>query len=205
MITKAQEHQIDLYLSSRKLYPQLHNEVKDHFISQISHLMNEKSLGFQEAFLETKVSWKKELEMVKADIFSFKKIARIEKVVLQQQFRKMNIISALFAAGAFLLVMIKSDLFTIVQISLLLGWMVMLGYSFISGKMKFSNYMMLSFHPLLIRNILLGAVLIFISGALKYDYREIADLQISKLFMVYCVTVQLQLMYFNSKKINVLV
>ncbi len=205
MITKAQEHQIDLYLSSRKLYPQLHNEVKDHFISQISHLMNEKSPGFQEAFLETKVSWKEELEMVKADIFSFKKIARIEKVVLQQQFRKMNIVSVLFSVGAFLLLMIKSDLFTILQMSLLLCWMVLLGYSFVTLKMKFSNYMMLSFHPLLIRNILLGAVLIFITGALKYDYCEIADLQISKLFMVYCVTVQLQLMYFNSKKINVLI
>ena len=205
MITKVQEHQIELYLSSRKLYPQLHDEVKDHFISQILHLMNEKSMGFQEAFLETKISWKKELEMVKADLFSFKKIARIEKVVLQQQFRKMNIISALFAAGAFLLLMIQSDLFTILQISLLLGWVVLLGYSFVTGKMKFSNYMMLSFHPLLIRNILLGAAVIFIAGALKYDYREMADLQISKVFMVYCVTVQLQLMYFNSKKINVLI
>lgn len=205
MITKVQEHHIELYLSSRKLYPQLHDEVKDHFISQISHLMNEKSMGFQEAFLETKISWNNELEMVRADVFSFKKIARIEKVVLQQQFRKMNIISALFSAGAFLLLIIQSELFTILQLFLLLSWIVTLGFSFVTGKMKFSNYMMLSFHPLLIRNILLGTAAILVAGALKYDYHEIADLQISKLFMVYCVTVQLQLMYFNSKKINVLI
>ncbi|SHE54221.1 hypothetical protein [Chryseobacterium takakiae] len=205
MITKAQEHQVELYLRSRKLYSQLYHEVKDHFISQISHLMNEKSISFQEAFLETKISWKNELEMVRADMFSFKKITRIEKVVLQQQFRKMNIISVLFSAGTFVLLMVQSELFTILQILLLLSWMVLLANSFITGKMKFSNYMMLSFHPLLVRNILMAAAVILIVGALKYDYHEIADLQISKLFLVYCVTVQLQLMYFNSKKINVLI
>lgn len=205
MITKAQEHQVELYLRSRKLYSQLHHEVKDHFISQISHLMNGKSMGFQEAFLETKISWKNELEMVRADMFSFKKITRIEKVVLQQQFRKMNIISVLFSAGTFVLLMVQSELFTILQILLLLSWMVLLAYSFITGKMKFSNYMMLSFHPLLVRNILMAAAVILIVGALKYDYHEIADLHIPKLFVIYCMTIQLQLMYFNSKKINVLI
>lgn len=205
MITNAQEHQVELYLRSRKLYSPLLHEVKDHFISQILQLMNEKSLSFQEAFLVTKISWKNELEMVKADVFSFKKIARIEKIVLQQQFRKINIVSVLFSAGAFLVLMIQSDLFTILQMSLLLSWMVLLGYNFAAGKMKLSNYMKLSFHPLLIRNILLGSAVILIAGILKFDYHKIADLQISKLFMVYCVFVQLQLMYFNSKKINVLI
>jgi hypothetical protein len=205
MITNVQEDEVELYLCSRKLYLPLLYEVKDHFISQISQLMNEKSLSFQEAFLETKISWKNELEMVKADVFSFKKIARIEKVVLQQQFCKMNIISALFSAVAFLLLIIQSDIFTILQILLLLAWIVLLGYNFAAGKMKLSNYMTLSFHPLLIRNILLGTGVIVIAGILKFDYHEIADLQISKLFMVYCVSVQLQLMYFNSKKINVLI
>jgi len=204
MITNAQENQVELYLRSRKLYSPLLHEVKDHFISQISQLMNEKSLNFQEAFLETKISWKNELEMVKADVFSFKKIARIEKIVLQQQFRKINFISILFSIGAFLLLMVHSELFTTLQILLLLAWMVFLGYNFATGKMKFSNYMMLSFHPLLVRNILLGTAMIFIAGVLKYDH-AIADLQVSKVFLIYCMIVQLQLMYFNSKKINVLI
>jgi hypothetical protein len=143
--------------------------------------------------------------MVRADMFSFKKITRIEKVVLQQQFRKMNIISVLFSAGTFVLLMVQSELFTILQILLLLSWMVLLANSFITGKMKFSNYMMLSFHPLLVRNILMAAAVILIVGALKYDCHEIADLHIPKLFVIYCMTIQLQLMYFNSKKINVLI
>ena len=63
MITNVQEDEVELYLCSRKLYSPLLYEVKDHFISQISQLMNEKSLSFQEAFLETKISWKNELEI----------------------------------------------------------------------------------------------------------------------------------------------
>lgn len=205
MITKDQEYQIVSFLDSKRLYPQLHLEVKDHFISQISHLMENESLSFQEAFLVTKISWKNELEMVRADFFSFKKIAKIERTVLQDKFRKMTVFSFIFSLAAFVLMMVDADIFVTLQILLLLSWIVLLGYSFLTKKMKFSNYMMLSFHPLLIRNILFGIALIFIAGTFKYDYNEIIDSQISNLLIVYCVTVELQLVYFNSKKINVLI
>lgn len=205
MITKDQEYQIVSFLDSKRLYPQLHLEVKDHFISQISHLMENEFLSFQEAFLATKVSWKNELEMVRADFFSFKKIAKIERTVLQDKFRKMTVFSFIFSLAAFVLMMVDADVFVTLQILLLLSWIVLLGYSFLTKKMRFSNYMMLSFHPLLIRNILFGIALIFIAGTFKYDYNEIIDSQISNLLIVYCVTVELQLVYFNSKKINVLI
>lgn len=205
MITKDQEYQIVSFLDSKRLYPQLHLEVKDHFISQISHLMENEFLSFQEAFLATKISWKNELEMVRADFFSFKKIAKIERTVLQDKFRKMTVFSFIFSLAAFVLMMVDADIFVTLQILLLLSWIVLLGYSFLTKKMKFSNYMMLSFHPLLIRNILFGIALIFIAGTFKYDYNEIIDSQISNLLIVYCVTVELQLVYFNSKKINVLI
>lgn len=205
MITNAQENQIDVYLKSKKLYSPLHHEVKDHFISQIYHLMEEQSLSFQEAFLATKVSWKNELEMVKADIFSFKKVARIEKIILQQKFHKMTVFSFIFSAVAFVFRMLNEEAFTTLQILLLLSWVSVLGYSFITGKMKFSNYAMLSFHPLLIRNILLGTSVFFLAGIMKFGYLEIQNLVISKIFLVYCLTIQLQLMYFNAKKINVLI
>ncbi|MFN4364264.1 hypothetical protein [Chryseobacterium hispalense] len=205
MITKDQEYQIVSFLDSKRLYPQFHLEVKDHFISQISHLMENESLSFQEAFLATKISWKNELEMVRADFFSFKKIAKIERTVLQDKFRKMTVFSFIFSLAAFVLMMVDADIFVTLQILLLLSWIVLLGYSFLTKKMKFSNYMMLSFHPLLIRNILFGIALIFIAGTFKYDYNEIIDSQISNLLIVYCVTVELQLVYFNSKKINVLI
>lgn len=205
MITKDQEYQIVSFLDSKRLYPQLHLEVKDHFISQISHLMENEFLSFQEAFLATKISWKNELEMVRADFFSFKKIAKIERTVLQDKFRKMTVFSFIFSLAAFVLMMVDADVFVTLQILLLLSWIVLLGYSFLTKKMRFSNYMMLSFHPLLIRNILFGIALIFIAGTFKYDYNEIIDSQISNLLIVYCVTVELQLVYFNSKKINVLI
>lgn len=205
MITKDQEYQIVSFLDSKRLYPQLHLEVKDHFISQISHLMENEFLSFQEAFLATKISWKNELEMVRADFFSFKKIAKIERTVLQDKFRKMTVFSFIFSLAAFVLMMVDTDVFVTLQILFLLSWIVLLGYSFLTKKMRFSNYMMLSFHPLLIRNILFGIALIFIAGTFKYDYNEIIDSQISNLLIVYCVTVELQLVYFNSKKINVLI
>ncbi len=57
MITKEKEHQIELYLNSKKLTAQILAEVKDHFISQISHLMLSENLSFPEAFLKAKISW----------------------------------------------------------------------------------------------------------------------------------------------------
>ncbi len=49
MITQNQKHQIEAYLYSRKLYHNLHLEIKDHFLSQIFDAMMTYNIGFQEA------------------------------------------------------------------------------------------------------------------------------------------------------------
>lgn len=205
MITKEQEHQIELYLNSKKLTAQILAEVKDHFISQISHLMLSENLSFSEAFLKTKISWKNELEMVNADFLSFKKVARIEKVILQQRFRKIGIFSFILATAATFIMFLNTDVFFTVQIVLLGSLAILLAYSFIAKKMKFSNYIAMSFHPLLLRNLLFGVLIFAFGSFITAENWKIMDMNVSKFLSVYSLAVQLQLLYFNSKKINVLV
>lgn len=205
MITKEKEHQIELYLNSKKLTAQILAEVKDHFISQISHLMMDESLSFPEAFLKAKISWNNELEMVNADFLSFKKVARIEKVILQQRFRKIGIFSFILATAATFIMFLNTDVFFTVQIVLLGSLAILLAYSFIAKKMKFSNYIAMSFHPLLLRNLLFGVLIFAFGSFITAENWKIMDMNVSKFLSVYSLAVQLQLLYFNSKKINVLV
>ena len=205
MITKEKEHQIELYLNSKKLTAQILAEVKDHFISQISHLLLSESLSFPEAFLKTKISWKNELEMVNADFLSFKKVARIERVILQQRFRKIGIFSFILATAATFIMFLNTDVFFTVQIVLLGSLAILLAYSFIAIKMKFSNYIAMSFHPLLLRNLLFGVLIFAFGSFITAENWKIMDMNVSKFLSVYSLAVQLQLLYFNSKKINVLV
>ncbi|SDH52225.1 hypothetical protein SAMN05421846_10132 [Chryseobacterium taeanense] len=205
MISKEQEKQITAYLISKKLSPQILSEVKDHFILQISSLMESENFNFQEAFLAVKISWKDELEMVKADFFSFKKVARIEKVILHQRFQKMTVISSLFSGTALLLILINYDLFTMLQICLLGGWLMLLVYNFVKKKMKFFNYVSMSFHPLLLRNMFIVMTLFILGNFFTTGNWEIIYFQITKFFSVYSLALQFQLLYLNLKKVNVLI
>lgn len=194
MITKEQEHQIEVYLNSKKLTAQILAEVKDHFISQISHLMLSESLSFSEAFLKAKVSWKNELEMVNADFLSFKKIARIERVILQHRFRKIAVLSFILATAATCMMFLNTDVFFTVQIVLLGSLAILLAYSFITKKMKFSNYIAMSFHPLLLRNLLFGLLIFAFGSFITAENWKIMDMNVSKFLSVYSLAVQLQLL-----------
>jgi hypothetical protein len=204
MISTEQEKEITLYLISKKLYPQILFEVKDHFISQISDLMETKSLNFQEAFLETKISWNHELEMVHADIFSFKKIARIEKNQLQKQFNKIMINSVFFAILSAIMYAISDTLFFYFQVIFLSVFALLLLSGFVFRKISFRDYQRISFHPLILRDIILGLVLFplicYFSG--NFNFWEPV---FNQLIIFYTLTIQIQLLYFRTKKINVLV
>jgi hypothetical protein len=203
MITLEQQHKIALYLQSKKLSSLIFIEVKDHFMLQISELMDQ-GISFQEAFLKTKISWKHELEMVRADFFSFKIIARIEKEILHQRFRKMTLISFVFAGASFALYYINPNFFTTSQILLTVIWFLLLLYNFIRKNLKFSGYISMSFHPLLVRNIFLGLAVFSFGYYFTKDYWEIIDLQVTKFFFMYSLAIQFQLLYFNSRRVNVL-
>lgn len=204
MITSEQEQQIAVYLNSKKLYPQLFFEVKDHFILQISDLMETETLNFQEAFLKTKISWSYELEMVSADILSFKKIARIEKNLLQKRFNRIVINSVLFAIFSAMVYVISDTLFFYFQIACIAIYVLVLFSGFIFKKISFGEYQKISFHPLILRDIILGMILLplgcYFSESLNF-WEPVSN----QLIILYSLTVQIQLLYFRTKKINILI
>ena len=202
MINKFQEQEVKDFLRRKNLSTVILNEVYDHFVIQISELMQE-NFSFQEAFLKTKFSWQHELEMVNADVLSFKKIARIEKTVLQSRFRNIifsSICLSLIGLAAFLFF---NDYFYIMQISLGVVSLFMLLYNFAFRKMKFREYIELTFHPLILKNLILGCMLFLVVG--YFTQGELfGDFEIIKVFSIYTGFVQIQLLYFRSKKVNVL-
>lgn len=205
MITQDHELQIETYLQSKKLYHELHLEIKDHFMSQISDEMANHDIGFQEAFLKTKSDWGKELEM-RADLFSFKKIARIEKQVLKKRFRKIIFSSAAWTLLFIAFFFMSAEISTVLQLVLMGSWISLLGYSFLTKKITFSHYVAICFHPLVIRNILLSVALVFLVGFIPVDFfTALTDVEINRFFLVYATLVQLQILYFKVKRINVLV
>lgn len=202
MMSIIQEHEIKAFLQKKNLSSVISNEIYDHFIVQISELMKN-NLSFQEAFLKTKLDWQNELEMVKANPFSFKKIARIEKTVLQSRFRNIIISSTIFTLLGFAVILFLNDYFYLLQIGMLVTLAGLLFYNFAFKKMKFREYYNLSFHPLILQNILLGLLLILGVGYFTQSINFWDD-EINKVFTVYAIAVQIQLLYFRSKKVNVL-
>ncbi|WP_051882184.1 hypothetical protein [Chryseobacterium soli] len=204
MTNDIQEREITRYLISKKLNQALLSEIKDHFILQISDLMDADEMNFQEAFLQTKLNWQHELEMVKADPLSFKKITRIEKKILQTRFRNITLTGMASSLLLSSLLLINPDFFFYLEV-LFLGVLVgMLGYNFIIKKMKFSDYIQLSFHPLVARNVLLIVILLSFMYLLNDEF-NFKDLGIAKVFFLYAITTKIQLLYYNSRKINVLI
>ncbi|MCT2562285.1 hypothetical protein [Chryseobacterium herbae] len=204
MINTAQEIEIIQYLVSKKLDQKLLLEIKDHFILQISNLMEEHNEGFQEAFLQTKMNWKSELEMVRADFLSARKMTRIEKDILQTRFKKMTVYALIFSLVFSGLLYIKPNLFNDVQILFLLTILGLSVYNFMRKTMNLNDYFQVSFHPLLLKNLFAGVVLITISSFFFKDLHTTLSVMI-KPFFLFAAAIQFQLLYWNAKKINVLI
>lgn len=195
--------EIEKYLKSKKMSLSIFTEVYDHFVMQVSELMNKNEIGFQEAFVEAKLNWKYELEMIKADTFSFKKIARIEKRILQTRFKKIIYSSLLFSMLLGFTVFVSEEIFFYSEIVILLSFVAILMYNFIWKKMHFTEYRNLSFHPLLLRNVAIGALIFpivsYFSGTFEF-WKPV----VNQIVMMYALMIQIQLLYFRAKKINVL-
>ena len=205
MITIEQEKEIGQYLSTKKLNSDLFFEIKDHFLQQISALMDEKQSNFQEAFLQTKISWSRELEMVRADALTFREVTRIEKQTIQRRFRNITLYSIAFSLLFTGIVFIDPDLFMYFQLSLFGITLVLLGYNFIFRKMRLYSYLQLSFHPLILKNAVVAMVL-FTGLYFLYDSVAVVEgTQWTKFFSLYAMAAQIQLLYFNARKTNVLI
>ncbi|MCI3938129.1 hypothetical protein MQX03_13030 [Chryseobacterium aahli] len=203
MMTDFQEREIKDFLRRKKLSAVILNEIYDHFVVQISELMKE-NVSFQEAFLKTKIGWQYELEMVKADVLSFKKIARIEKSVLKSRFRNIILSSISLSMIGLVAFLFLNDYFYIVQASLAVICISMLVYNFAFKKMKFREYIELSFHPLILKNLVVGCIL-FLGVGYFTQSAHFWDFEVIKVFSIYTALVQIQLLYFRSKKVNVLI
>jgi len=201
-----QEHEIKAFLTKKRLNPVIFNEIYDHFVLQISKLMLNSNMSFQEAFLKTKVHWQYELEMVKVDIFSFRRISRIEKNVLQARFRNITISSIIFALICLLLFrfLISSEFYIYLQLGLAGVWNCLIFYNFAFKKMKFKEYYDLSFHPLIVRNLILGVALFLVTSYFNQNI-YFWQIGINNAFLVFAITVNIQLLYFRSKKVNIFI
>ncbi|MDN3691058.1 hypothetical protein QWZ06_01620 [Chryseobacterium tructae] len=204
MITLTQEEEIQQYLLSKHLNQKLFLEIKDHFIQQISTLMEEQKSNFEEAFQDTKQSWKQELDVVKADLFSFRKITKIEKEILQRKFRNIMLYAAIFTLLLSQFILTVSNVFMYSEM-ILIGTMVsLLIYNVSFQKMRLYHYLQLSFHPLILKNALAGLVL-FTSAYLLYDHLAVQGSGMMKLFFLYAMAVKIQILYYKARKINVLI
>ncbi len=193
---------IEKYLKSKNLSPLVFDEVYDHFVIQIAELMDNGN-DFQEAFVQVKLKWKYELEMVKADVLSFRKIARIEKELLQIRFRKIIYSSVFFSMLLGGITQISDTLFFYFEILVILSFIFILMYSFFWKKMSFREYRQMSFHPLLLRNIIAVIFIFPIVGFFSKTF-DFLETLLTQLIVFYGLIVQIQLLYFRTKKINVL-
>lgn len=200
---KDQLIEIEKYLKSKNLSSAVFAEVYDHFVMQISELINKQEIGFHEAFLQTKVNWQNELEMVKADLFSFKKIAKIEKGILQDRFRKMMMMSFVFSVIVGTLFYCNENIYLCVQGVLIIIHLFFLMYHFTFKKMSFSEYRKMSFHPLLLRNLLLMLIILSIN-TMFFTTENLWNFPLNHMAVTFSVILQIQLLYFRVKKINVL-
>lgn len=195
--------EIEKYLKSKNLSTSVFVEVYDHFVMQISELMNKNQITFQEAFLQTKINWQNELKMVRADLFSFKRIAKIEKGILQDRFRRMMVISFVFSMILGVIFYFNEDMYLYIQGTLIMMHLFFLTYHFIFKKMSFSEYQKMSFHPLLLRNLLLMLIILSIN-TMFFTTENLWEFPLNHMAVTFAVILQIQLLYFRAKKINVL-
>ncbi|OCK52347.1 hypothetical protein BA768_12190 [Chryseobacterium sp. CBo1] len=196
--------QIEQYLKSKNLSSAIFTEVYDHFVMQISDFMLKKEVGFQEAFVHTTINWQSELKMVRADIFSFRRIAKIEKNLLQMRFRKMMLLAFLFCLLSGMMFYLNEDLYLVIQGCFIILHLLFLLYSFIFGKLSFSDYQRISFHPLLLRSLLLILIIVPILNIAFKTHDNIWEFPLNHMALTFSVVLQIQLLYYRIKKVNIL-
>lgn len=199
-MTAQEIKRIEDYLKSKKLSKPLFLELKDHFIIQIEHEIDENNLDFENAFLKVKFKWKNELQMVKADFLSFKLVAKIEKDYLQDTFKKI-LISAIGLAIVFGLIIWKfpdSDIF--VKLGLSTTYVSLAIFAMLNKKLKFIEFLQLGFQPislkLLILTILIPFGIIYFTGG-KYILNN------DNFLLIAPIIVQIQLVYYQIKNYKV--
>lgn len=203
-MTKENLQEIEKYLKSKNLGAAVFVEVYDHFVMQISSLMNKKEVSFPEAFIQTKINWQSELEMVKADVFSFKRIAKIEKSILQHRFRKIMTIAFVFSVVLGTVFYFNEITYLFVQGTLIVAHLMFMLYHFIFKKMSFKEYQKMSFHPLLLRYFTFVLIALPLANMIFSTTENLWNFPLNHMAITFSVMLQIQLLYFKIKKVNVL-
>lgn len=203
-MNKENLKQIEHYLKSKNLSSAIFTEVYDHFVMQISDFMLKKEVGFQEAFVHTTINWQSELKMVRADIFSFRRIAKIEKNLLQMRFRKMMLFAFLFCLLSGMIFYLNEDIYLVIQGCFIILHLFLLLYSFIFGKLSFSDYQRISFHPLLLRSLLLILIIVPLLNIAFKTHDNIWEFPLNHMALTFSVVLQTQLLYYRINKVNIL-
>lgn len=110
MITENNQAEIRNYLLAKKLPLDILIEVQDHFQNQISCLMSEKNLSFENAFLQTQVLWTHELQMVRKSWFSFRKVPALVKKIQTESNRNLLRKTSIYAAISTLIMLVGAIL-----------------------------------------------------------------------------------------------
>lgn len=93
----SQLTEIRNYLLSKKLPIDILMELNDHFVSQITDLMKEESLSFENALKETQLNWNKDLRLYWSGSADLEDKTDLARKVTKQQFRSVFDISAKLA------------------------------------------------------------------------------------------------------------
>ncbi|TXF77193.1 hypothetical protein [Chryseobacterium sp.] len=202
------EHELEIrkYLLTKKLSKSLFCEILDHFVSEVTEKM-QKGAVFQDAFLRSKLKWHGELQMVRTDILSFKKVARIEAEIIGSRFRSLIRLSGLAAMVSILFMMIYQPFQVFISVAMLTVFVGLALFLLIEKKLKLSHFIHLNFHPLILRNIIVSILLLFFSGLIAEilftSQRNLKSI-IQAGVLVYNLAIQIQLLYLHQKKINAL-
>jgi len=203
-MTKENLQEIEKYLKSKNLSAAVFVEVYDHFVMQISEMMNKKEISFPEAFIQTKINWQNELKMVKADLFSLKRIAKIEKSILQHRFRKMMTIAFVFSVVLGTIFYFNEITYLFVQGTLIVAHLMLMLYHLMFRKMSFKEYQKMSFHPLLLRYFTFVLIVLPLANMIFSTTENLWNFPLNHMAITFSVMSQIQLLYFKTKKVNVL-
>lgn len=203
----TEKNEVISFLKRKKLSYPLYNEVLDHFCMNIENLMAA-GVGFQEAFLKTKIKWQEEFQMVRPDMLSLKKIPAIEARTLVGRFHKMSHVAVTGTIFCLLLIMIHPPLQSGILVVLSAFLFLLVAYSIWSGKFSMINFLTLTFHPLILRVIAASVFLTLLGNYIPDDFSSNRiDYSNALTFAtgVFNILIQIQLINFHNKKINVLV
>ncbi len=199
----AEKNEVIDFLKKKKLSAPLYQEVLEHFLTDIERAVDE-GAGFQEAFLKAKIKWQPELQMVSPDPLSFKKIPKIEADLMGTRFSAIIRIASTAAIGAMLLTFIyqPAALYFAFALSVLLVLAVL--FLLFSGKLSFTEYIRMSFHPLIIKFTVLYILLFVLFRSFSDQIFADHAVTVEAVTITFTAVLQLQLLALHRKKINVL-